>query len=85
MATLHSFETTCHLEAIERDLVDILVETGMIEFLRADVKELEFHKLLSEMDDKSIEVIEAPAVEELKVESVLDTIAGNFKDMTLNK
>jgi len=86
MATIHSFETTCHLEAIERDLVDILIETGVVEFLRADVKELEFHKLLNEMDGE-VGVIGEPVVVEPKVDGsndVLDTIAANFKDVTLN-
>jgi hypothetical protein len=50
MATIMSFDTVCHLEAIERDLIDVLIETRTIQLLREGLEERKFEQLVREVE-----------------------------------
>ena len=54
MAVIMSFDTMCHLEAIQRDLIEVLIDTKTIEILRRDLKERKFHDLLRLVEDEII-------------------------------
>jgi len=65
MAIIPSFETHCHLEAIERDLTPIVARLKADLLLSEEIKSLEFHEALKDLKN---EILLQELAEELEDE-----------------
>lgn len=52
MAVIQSFETHCHLQAIERDLIPIVARLEAELLLNEEIMSLEFHEALKDLKNE---------------------------------
>ena len=52
MAIILSFETTCHLEAIATDLIDVILDTELVKSMREIIAQREFKTLVDQTENE---------------------------------
>ena len=81
MAIIPSFETHCHLEAIERDLIPIVARLEADLLLNEEIMSLEFHEALKDLRN---EILLRELAEELD-EEIQKAIAMDLMEAIIGK